>query len=336
RSLSQSLGVHRNTVVKALEELQAIGWIEIIPNKGAFVVESLPVSNPSNWQEKGKEEHSGKEAFSFYEYPELSPPYSFEHPLSFDDGLPDIVCTNFQSETTSVYVQHRDGYFIERSDEIGVGRTARQRLSFGVDFFDADNDGDDDLLVANGHIYTQVAEFKTGTSFGQPNTLYERQKDGFVDVTRAAGPALQLAQPTRGLATGDLDQDGDLDFIMVNNDIAADVSRNTTHPIGNSILLWLEGEATNRSAIGAIVTAKAGELEVTAERVGASSYLSGCAPHIHLGLGAAAEADEVMVTWPGGQTQRVRGLAAGHVYHWRENQEPIRVRPFAGTSRTEP
>lgn len=90
RSLSQSLNVHRNTVVKALEELQAIGWIEIIPNKGAFVVESLPVSTPSNWQEGDTYEGSGKEAFSFYEYPELSAPYSFEHPLSFDDGLPDI------------------------------------------------------------------------------------------------------------------------------------------------------------------------------------------------------------------------------------------------------
>lgn len=244
-----------------------------------------------------------------------------------DDGLPDIACTNFQGETTSIYVQQAKGYFIEQSDEVGVGETARQRLKFGLDFFDADNDGDEDLIVANGHIYAEVEAFNKGIGYGQLNTLYEQQDGRLVDVTLAAGPALQTRLPSRGLATGDLDNDGDLDFVVVNTNTHAEIALNATPQAGNFVSLWLEGVTCNRSAIGALVTAIVGDRHTTREVLGASSYLSASDPRVHLGLGGASQVDEVRIRWPDGNQQTVSGLKAGAYYHWVEGHDPVPIEP---------
>jgi hypothetical protein len=243
------------------------------------------------------------------------------------DGLLDIACTNFQGETTSVYIQQPQGYFIERSDGLGVGKTARLRLSFGVDFFDADNDGLEDMLVANGHISVDVNLYATGVEFGQRNTLYQNRDGKLVDVTQAAGSAFQSKKPSRGLATGDLDNDGDLDFVVVNNDTDAEIGLNVSKDVGNFVSLWLEGETGNRSAIGTVVTASIGERRITRQVLGASSYLSFCDPRIHLGLGTADQIDELVIRWSGGSQQVVSDLAGGAHYYLKEGRDPVVVRP---------
>jgi hypothetical protein len=231
------------------------------------------------------------------------------------DGRLDLAVTNFQGETTSVYLQGARGLFQEVSDAIGVGERARARLKFGIDFFDADNDGDEDLLVANGHIEDNVAGFVRGVGFEQQNTLYEHVGGGrFKDVSDAAGPALQDRQVSRGLATGDLDGDGRLDFVVANNGGTAQVGMNASPQPGRFVSLWLEGGTANRSAIGARVVARAGGRTLIREVRGASSYLSACDPRVHLGLGAAVAADEVTIHWPGSRPQVLRGLEAGRHY----------------------
>ena len=252
-----------------------------------------------------------------------------------NDGLLDIVCTNFQSEPTNIYRQEQPLLFRDVSDITGVGEAARARLKFGVDFFDADNDGDEDLIVTNGHIEDNIGEYTDSITFAQQSTLYENSGNGnFVDISNAAGAALQVKQVGRGLATGDLDGDGDLDFIISTNGGKAQVGINSTEKRGNFVGLWLEGSKANRNAIGARVVAKIGNRTIQREVMGASSYLSICDFRLLFGLGETGMIDELTIHWPGRQPQVIKGLAAGKYYRVVEGQEPLAFVP--GEKRFEP
>ena len=257
------------------------------------------------------------------------------------DGRPDVASANFQGETLSMYRQGEGLLFTEVSDAIGVGTAARARLSWGLDFFDADNDGDEDLIVANGHLYDNVETFSADEGFAQPNTLFENGGDGaFVDVTSAAGPALADRQSSRGLATGDLDGDGRLDIVIGNNGGTLQILRNATEPAGHWVGLWLEGVGprTNRSAIGARVVARlggdgSGDAGAGAERVierqiyGASSYLSVNDRRVHVGLGDAEVIDTLEIHWPGAEVQTLSGLAVDAWYYVAQGSPPVRFVP---------
>jgi hypothetical protein len=244
------------------------------------------------------------------------------------DGTIDIVCTNFQGETTSIYCQNPDGSFSELSDALGVGGASRHRLSFGVDAFDADNDGDEDLLIANGHIDDLVATHRPGVDFEQRDTLYENVEPGrLVDVTEEAGSAFVDPLVGRGLVTGDLDGDGDLDFVIANNGGPARVGRNESRESGHWVTLWLEGRVANRSALGTRIVARVGSRTLKQQVLGASSYLSSTGARVHFGLGEAMRVDELIIDWPGSEPQVLRELAADQHYHVVEGEQPVVFRP---------
>ncbi len=240
----------------------------------------------------------------------------------------DIAVTNFQDESTSVYSQTDALLFREISDAIGIGQTARARLKFGIDFFDADNDGDEDLLVANGHIEDNVEQNSDSVKFAQPNTLYENLGNGkFSDVTESAGDALKDVQVSRGLATADINGDGLLDFIIVNNGGTAQIAFNETAPKGNFVNLWLEGERSNRNAIGARVVARVGDRKIERQIMGAQSYLSVSDFRVHLGLGDAQKIDELTIFWLGGEPQTITNLESGKFYYIKQNNAPTAFIP---------
>ncbi len=248
------------------------------------------------------------------------------------NGRLDIAVTNFQEEPVSLYRQTEPLLFRELSDAVGIGETSRQRLSFGLDFFDANNDGFEDLLIANGHIEDNI-ETNTGLGiFAQQNTLFLNLANGkFADVSDAAGSALKDVQVSRGLATGDLNGDGALDFLIMNNGGTAQLAFNRTDPRGNFVILWLEGKTSNRNAIGARVTARIGDKLLQREVMGAQSYLSVSDFRLHFGLGSAEKIDELTISWPGSQPQIITDVVAGKFYHIRQGENPAAFVPGSTT-----
>jgi hypothetical protein len=239
-------------------------------------------------------------------------------------GRQDIAVTNFQDEPTSLYRQYEPLLFRELSDAVGIGRSSRRRLSFGIDFFDANNNGREDLLFVNGHIEDNVEANSDSTTFAQQNSLYLDQGDGtFKDVSDTGGNALIDKQVSRGLATGDLNGDGAIDFVVNNNGGTAQVAFNQTEPRGNFVMLWLEGMSTNRSAIGTKLVARVGDRTIRRQIMGAQSYLSVSDFRVHFGLGDSERIDELTIHWLGAEPQTLTDLEHGRFYYLRQGSEPL-------------
>ncbi|MFT7484431.1 MAG: hypothetical protein ACI9F9_000271 [Candidatus Paceibacteria bacterium] len=229
------------------------------------------------------------------------------------NGLLDISCTNFQEETSNIYLQKPEGVFRDRSYALGVGSSGHQRLSFGVDFCDLDNDGDEDLFIANGHIDDGIGSVSAKVTFAQQNSVYRLGDDGrFSDLSDASGKSMQAAEVSRGAVSADLDGDGVLDLVVTNNAGPARLLMNASPLDGQgSVVLWLEGVKSNRSAIGTRVEVQLPDGVMRREVRGASSYLSQCDSRIHVGIGAAAASGAITLLWPSGERQEIGELAAG-------------------------
>ena len=174
-------------------------------------------------------------------------------------------------------------------------------MGWGTHFFDYDNDGWLDLLVVNGHVYPQVERPGLATSYRQRKLLYRSNRNGtFADTTATAGSAMMEPAVSRGSAAGDLDNDGDLDIVINNLDGAPTVLRNDGGNAHNFLTVDLLGRASNRSAIGAVVTVRAGDLVQRAERRSGGSYLSHNDMRLHFGLERRTAIDSVDVLWPNG------------------------------------
>ena len=244
-----------------------------------------------------------------------------------DNDLDDIVCTNFQDETSNIYLQVAPGVFRDRAYALGVGSSAQQRLSFGVDFFDADNDGDEDLFIANGHIDDGIGSVSESVSFAQQNSLYRLDEGRYMEISDVSGSGLKLVEVSRGVASADLDGDRRLDLVLTNNSAPARLLMNRSDVAGrDAVVLWLEGKASNRSAVGARLRVQRGETVLRREVRGASSYLSQCDTRVHIGLNAGSRLEGLEILWPSGAQQTIGELAPGF-YHCVEGEEPRAFTP---------
>jgi hypothetical protein len=233
------------------------------------------------------------------------------------DGDFDLVVANGALEWNDLYVNERNGLFRERGLESGLGEPSIPLVGFGVRLLDVDCDGDDDAVVANGHVLDNVSLYFPAQSFAQPAQLYLNDGRGRFALADG-GAALGEPHAGRSLATLDLDDDGDLDLLMGGNDEPARLLENRVAKSGGWVGFRLFAAGANPAAIGARVTIRAGGRTQVREVRGAGSYASWCDLRLLFGLGPAHEVESAEVRWPCGATTRLEHLAAGRYHEVRE------------------
>lgn len=251
------------------------------------------------------------------------------------DGTLDVVKTNFAGDTDSLYANLGGGNFEDRTYLAGLGVNTRL-LGWGVGFFDMDNDGWLDILVANGHVYPEVNSSKNETPYAEHKYLYRNLRNGrFEDVTGKGGPGITAEVPARSCAFGDYDNDGDVDVIVNCVNSLPQLLRCDAKTGRNWIKIKLVGVKSNRTAIGARikVTAKtlpdAKESMMQLEEVrSGSGYYSQSDLRIHFGLDQAKAVDTVEIRWPTGQTDTLKNLAANRLYVIQEGGKILKVDTF--------
>ena len=230
------------------------------------------------------------------------------------DGRLDLVITNLDFEMHSVYRGLERGLFSYAATESGIGYPTLPFVGFGVAFADVDNDGRLDVAIANGHILDNAPLYRAGSTYRQRHLLFENSGNGrFREVGRQSGPAFAVDRVSRGLAVGDIDNDGDLDLLVNNNGGDAELLRNDGGNRANSLTIRLRGAAPNTDAIGARVKATTGSRVQVQEVRAGSSYLSQNDLRAHFGLGTAARADRIDVVWPSGKTDSFEDVAANQI-----------------------
>jgi hypothetical protein len=223
-----------------------------------------------------------------------------------DDGLPDVVITDLANQRYALYHNNGDGSFDYSTLVSGVGSATMLHSGWGIKFFDYDNDGAKDFVVAQGHDIDNIELSYPQLRYKEPLLLMRNMGHGkFVDVSIASGDVFKQPLAGRGLAVGDLDNDGREDFVLVTNDGPAYLIHNETQTANHWLTLDLAGHKSNRDGIGAVIkviTSKAAQWWTVST---AGSYLSSSDKRPHFGLGADDHAKSVEILWPSGIKQEL-------------------------------
>jgi enediyne biosynthesis protein E4 len=241
------------------------------------------------------------------------------------DGRLDLAVTNFYNESTTFFQNLGQGFFADRTAAIGLAVPSRYVLGFGISFLDANNDGWPDLITANGHVHDGRPQFP----WKMPVQLYLGDGNGrLVEVSARSGTMFQVPRMGRGLACGDLDNDGRADAVVVSqNEPVAFFHNRTDITRGHFITLLLEGTSSNRDAVGATVSVKCGGRTQVAPRMGGGSYQSASDPRMHFGLGESRTVDSIDVRWPSGRVDHFSNISADTGYRLVEGDliaQPLR------------
>ena len=236
------------------------------------------------------------------------------------DGRIDLFVTNFAEQYNTLYRNLGDGVFTDLSRASQVAAGSVPLVGWGTSFFDADHDGWLDLLVVNGHVYPQVEGAFPGGAYRQPKLFYRNRGDGtFAEESTTRSTALAQRRASRGAAWGDYDNDGDLDLLVNELDGSPMLLRNEGgNRAGSWLSLKLEGTRSNRSAIGARVTLRAGSRRYVDEVRAGGSYLSHSDRRLHFGLGSATHVDEIEIQWPSGVVETLPRQAVNQFLTLRE------------------
>ncbi len=238
-----------------------------------------------------------------------------------NDGRPDLVVDNLANQMYAIYTNAGDGTFTYTTRSTGMGRISMLHSGWGLRLIDYDNDGWKDLLIAQGHDLDTIEQTNPQLHYREPMLLARNTGHGFVDVSAASARVFHEAWAARGLATGDLDNDGRIDAVVSTNDGPAHVIRNETKTDNHWLTLKLVGHKSNRDAIGAVVKIVTSRGAQYAMVTTASSYLSSSDKRVHFGLGPDAVAGTLGIHWPSGISQVLKDVHADRIL---QVDEPIR------------
>src|SRR6266478_5580371 len=230
-----------------------------------------------------------------------------------NDGWPDIVVTDLANQRYALYRNNGDGSFTYASTTTGISKMTLAHSGWGIRFLDYDNDGWKDLLIAQGHDLDTVELTHPNLRYREPMLLARNTDKGFVDVSTESGAVFRKPLVARGMAIGDLDNDGRVDAVVNTNEGPAYVLHNETPTENHWILLKLTGHQSNRDGIGAevkAVTASGAQFETVTTT---SSYLSASDKRVHFGLGKNRVVQEIQVRWPSGVVQILKDVRANQI-----------------------
>jgi enediyne biosynthesis protein E4 len=234
------------------------------------------------------------------------------------DGHLDIFKTNFSDDTATLYRNNADGTFTDATFAAGLGMHT-QYLGWGTMFLEYDNDGWPDLLLVNGHVYPEVDKYKLGNAYQEPRLLFHNNGNGtFSDASASSGAAISQPRSGRGLAIGDLWNDGRISAVISNMNAPPSLLANQARTANHWIAFRTVGVTSNRDGIGARLTVKAGPRTLVNEVRSGSSYDSSSDLRVHFGLGKLGSIDNVQVRWPSGLVENFKGLSVDAIHLLKE------------------
>jgi enediyne biosynthesis protein E4 len=235
------------------------------------------------------------------------------------DGRLDIFKTHFAEDTSVLYRNQGKGNFLDVTTRAGLAVETRY-VCWGAGIEDFDNDGLPDIFVVSGHVYPEIQKHLPEFPHKTPRYVFRNLGEGkFEELLEQAGPAVSAPHASRGAAFGDFDNDGDVDILVMNQNEPPSLLRNDVTGGHHWLKVKLVGTKSNRSAIGARVTAKYGDRQQAREVLAQSSYLSANDPRLHFGLGPATSA-ELEIRWPNGARESIAGVPADRIVTIREGE----------------
>ena len=239
------------------------------------------------------------------------------------DGWMDLFVTDLNHELYAFYLNKHDESFDDIAGRTGIASISKLMSGWGIKFFDYDNDGNLDLLIANGHPDDLIEKIYDNVTYREPLLLFHNTGGALSNVSRESGPIFSRPLSARGLALGDFDNDGAVDALVSNNDGAPLLLRNNAGSRNHWLGVSLVGKTCNRDAVGARITWQAGDLKRSTMKVGGGSYLSSHDPRMVLGIGQRSKMDWIEVKWPKPSTlvQRISDLPADRYISIVEGEE---------------
>ena len=238
-----------------------------------------------------------------------------------NDGWFDLTVTNYAQQTNTLYQNDADGFFTDATATTKTAQITYPYLGWATAFIDYDNDGYQDLFVANGHLHENLSELGQQGTYGQRNLFFRNNYDGtFTEVSETLGPGMKLEDVSRGATFADYDLDGDIDIVVTNSNTTPRLLRNEGGNQKNWLQVRLTATKGTTDAIGARVSIKTGELTQTREVRSGDGYLSQRELTLHFGIGNYEQVDSIEVRWQSGTRQLIKSVPANQVLSLEEGK----------------